>query len=36
MGNIYKMTEERLKGDPYIRVCNQALHQALKQLSAST
>ena len=25
MGNIYKSTEERLKGDPYIGVCIQAL-----------
>ena len=25
MGTIYKMTEERLKGDPYIGVSNQAL-----------
>ena len=25
MGNIYKLTEERLKGDPYIGVCIQAL-----------
>ena len=25
MGTIYKMPEERLKGDPYIRVSNQAL-----------
>ena len=25
MGTIYKMTEERFKGDPYIRVSNQAL-----------
>ena len=25
MGNIYKMTEDGLKGDPYIGVCNQAL-----------
>ena len=23
--NIYKSKEERLKGDPYIGVCNQAL-----------
>ena len=28
MGIIYKMTEERLKGDPYIRVSNQALETA--------
>ena len=28
MGTIYKMTEERLKGDPYIRVSNQALKTA--------
>ena len=25
MGNIYKTTGERLKGDPYIGVCIQAL-----------
>ena len=28
MGTIYKMTEERLKGDPYIGVSNQALETA--------
>ena len=25
MGNIHKSKEERLKCDPYIRVCHQAL-----------
>ena len=25
MGDIHKLTEERLKGDKYIRVCIQAL-----------
>ena len=28
MGTIYKTTEERLKGDPYIGVSNQALETA--------
>ena len=28
MGTIYKKTEERLKGDPYIRVSKQALETA--------
>ena len=28
MGTIYKMTKERLKGDPYIGVSNQALETA--------
>ena len=25
MGNAYKMTEDRLKGDPYIGACNKTL-----------
>ena len=28
MGNAYKSTEDRLKGDPYIGVCNQVLETA--------
>ena len=28
MGNIHKSTEERLKGDPYIGLCSQALETA--------
>ena len=28
MGNIYKRTGDKFKGDPYIGVCNQALETA--------
>ena len=28
MGNAYKSTGDRLKGDPYIEVCDQALATA--------
>ena len=34
MGNNYKSTEERLKGDPYIGVCIQAL-ETLERLLRS-
>ena len=34
MGTIYKMTEERLKGDPYTGVFNQAL-ETLEHLCRS-
>ena len=28
MGTIYKMTDKRLEGDPYIGISNQALETA--------
>ena len=35
MGSAYKSTEERLKGDPHIGVCNQALETAEHLLNES-